>query len=153
MTSQWWSDDEQLFAVVEEALREGREVPRCFIEAGEAAFAWRTVDAELAAITFDSAADNQQLIAATRTERAALRELTFSTRELKIHLQVTDRALLGQIVPAQECEIEVRTVDRQPLLTRTDEVGWFTVQPVPIGSFRLLCRTPRGTALTDWLAV
>ena len=153
MTSRWWSDDEQLFAAVEDALREAREVPRHFIETGEAAFAWRTVDAELAAMTYDSAAD-LQLIAATRAaERAALRELTFSTRQLKIHLQVMDKALHGQIVPPQQCEIEVRTADGPPSLIRTDDDGWFTVRPIPIGSFRLHCRTATSTAITDWLAV
>jgi hypothetical protein len=153
VTSRWWSDDEQFFAAVQDALREAREVPCRFIETGEAAFAWRTVDAELAAITYDSAAGNHQPIAATRAERAALRELTFSSRELKIHLQVADNALQGQIVPPQRCEIEVRTADGPPLLIRTDDDGWFTVQPIPIGSFRLHCRIADTTALTDWLAV
>ena len=154
MTSQWWSDDEQLFAALEDALREARDVPRHFIETGKAAFAWRTVDAELAAITYDSAADNRQPIGATtRAERAALRELTFSTPRLRIHLQVTDEALHGQIVPPQQCDIEVRRANASPHLIRTDEDGWFTVRPIPIGSFRLLCRSAGCTALTDWLAV
>jgi hypothetical protein len=153
MTSQWWSDDDQLLAALDEALREAGEIPSHFVETGEATFAWHNVDAELAALTYDSAADNQQPIAAARAERAVLRELTFATQQLKIHLQVTDKGLHGQIVPPQQCEIEVRTADGPPLVVGTDEDGWFTLRPIPIGAFRLHCRAASGTALTDWLAV
>jgi hypothetical protein len=154
MPSQWWSDDDQLLAALEDALREARDVPRHFIDAGKAVYAWHNIDAELAALTYDSAAESRRPVAATRAERAALRELTLATRQLKIHIQVTDRALHGQIVPAQQAEIELRTVDRPPEVIPTDTDGWFSVQPIPIGSFRLHCRTATGiTALTDWLAI
>jgi hypothetical protein len=153
VTNRWWSDDDQLFAALDDALREAREVPGHLVEAAKASFAWHNVDAELAALTYDSAADSPRLIGTTRAERAALRELTFATPHLKIHLQVTDKALHGQIVPPQQCEIEVRTAAGPPLVTSADEDGWFTVQPIPIGSFRLQCRTASGTARTDWLAV
>jgi len=154
MTSRWWSDDDQLLAALDDALREDRDVPRHFIETGKAVYAWHNIDTELAALTYDSAAESPRPVAATRAERAALRELTLATRQLKIHLQVTDRALHGQIVPAQQAEIELRTVDRPPAVIATDNDGWFSVQPVPTGSFRLHCRTATGiTALTDWLAI
>jgi hypothetical protein len=44
---------------------------------------------------------------ATRAPRAASRELTFVSGELKIHIQVTAAALHGQVVPPQRGEIEV----------------------------------------------
>jgi hypothetical protein len=154
MTGRWSDDDEQLLAAVGEALREARDVPRHFIEAGKAAFAWHNIDAELATLTYDSAAEAFGRVAATRAERAALRELTLASSQLKIHLQVTGSALHGQIVPAQRCQLEVRTADAPATAIATDEDGWFTVQPIPIGSFRLHCRTADNiTALTDWLAV
>jgi hypothetical protein len=51
-----WNDDQQLLADLVEAVRAAGQVPERFIELGQAAFAWRGVDAELAALTFDSAA-------------------------------------------------------------------------------------------------
>lgn len=48
-----WDSDEQLVADLAEALRTEREVPDRLIEIGRAAFAWRHVDAELAALTDD----------------------------------------------------------------------------------------------------
>ena len=56
MTSQQWGDDDHLLAALGEAVRAARAVPPEFTAAGQAAFTWRTIDAELAALTFDSAA-------------------------------------------------------------------------------------------------
>ncbi|GAB3955588.1 hypothetical protein GCM10029976_098820 [Kribbella albertanoniae] len=50
-----WNDDGQLLEALRDALVTEQEVPRAFVEAGKAAFAWRTIDAELAALTYDSA--------------------------------------------------------------------------------------------------
>jgi hypothetical protein len=130
------------------------DTPDHLVEIGRAAFAWRNIDAELAALTHDSAADDRQPVTVTRAERATLRELTFATRQLKIHIQVTDKALHGQVVPTQEGRIELRRADQPPIVVTIGADGWFTVQPVPVGSFRLHCRTASGvTAVTDWLAV
>jgi hypothetical protein len=153
MRGQWWSDDDQLLAALDDALSEARDVPRQFVDAGKAAYAWHNIDAELAALTYDSADDRRPAVA-TRAERAALRDLTFATQQLKIHIQVTDKSLHGQVVPPQRSDIELRTRDQPPVVISTDDDGWFTVQPIPIGSFRLHCRTEAGTtALTDWIAV
>ncbi|MEN3361615.1 MAG: hypothetical protein V7637_5597 [Mycobacteriales bacterium] len=153
MTNRWWSDDEQFLAAVDEALWEAREIPRHFLETWKATFSWQNLDAELAALTYDSATDNT-LMTATRAERATLRELTFATAHLKIHIQVTAKALQGQIVPPQQTRLELRTADNPTTVVTTDDDGWFTLEPIPIGSFRLHCRTESGiTALTDWFAL
>src|SRR5438093_422490 len=111
MASRWWSDDDQLLAALDEALRAARAVPRGFVEAGKAAYTWRGVDAELAALTYDSALDQPRALAASRAEPAPLRALTFVSAELTVELEVTEDALLGQIVPAQPGEVEVRPAD------------------------------------------
>lgn len=153
MSDRWWSNDDELFAVLEEALREERDVPADFVEAGKAVFALHSIDAELAALVYDSLA-NALPAAATRAPRASIRELTLASRELKIHIQVTATALHGQIVPPQRGEIEVQMTNRSPQVIEIDEQGWFTVAPIPRVSFRLLCCTQAGTSvLTDWLSV
>ncbi|MGI9003881.1 MAG: hypothetical protein ACR2GH_19905 [Pseudonocardia sp.] len=154
MSAPWWSDDDELLVTLGTALREEREVPERFLEAGKAVFAWQSIDAELAALTFDSLVDAHPVAAAARAERATIRELTFASPKIKIHMQVTGTSLYGQIVPAQAGTIEVRTAEHAPQVVEVDEQGWFTVAPVPGGSFRLHCRTLSGTsALTDWLTV
>jgi hypothetical protein len=154
MASQWWSDDDRLFAELRDALRAARVVPRGFVEAGKAAYAWHGVDAELAALTYDSALDEQFLAAANRAEPAPLRALTFASPELTVELEVTDDALLGQLVPPQPGELEVRRADGSAITVPIDELGCFVVRPIPAGAFRLHCRTADGSAvLTDWITL
>jgi hypothetical protein len=153
VNDRWWNNDDELFGVLADALREERDVPAHFVEAGKAVFVWHSIDAELAALTYDSLIDALPA-AATRAPRAAIRELTFLSRELKIHIQVSATSLHGQIVPAQRGEIEVHRTDHSPQVIEIDEQGWFTIAQIPRVSFRLLCRTQGGmSALTDWLSV
>ena len=131
-----------------------RDVPRQVIEAGKAAWAWRTIDAELAALTYDSAAEPDLLTAGTRAEPASLRALTFSRDEMTIELEVTEDALVGQITPAQGGEtVVVRAGAAEAASATTDELGFFTIRPVPGQPFRLLIRTATGVAvLTGWVS-
>lgn len=151
MTRDWpdWTDDEQLYTELGEALRTADAVPGRFVEAGKAAFAWRTVDAELAQLSYDSAVDG--VPAGTRAEPAALRSLTFAASGLTIEVELTEDALLGQVVPPQPGSVELRQKDGSTMTVPVDEVGWFVVRPLPTGLFRLLVRTADGRAvLTEW---
>jgi len=53
MASQWWTDDDQLLAALADAFREARAVPGELVEAANAAYTWRNIDAELANLTRD----------------------------------------------------------------------------------------------------
>jgi hypothetical protein len=141
--------DEELLAALREALREERDVPPQFLESARAVFTWHSIDAELAALTYDSLS-----AAGTRTQHAAIRELTFVTSELTISVQVTERSLHGQVVPPQRGRLEVHVRDGSPHVLDLDEHGWFAVSPVPRTAFRLLFSTDSGArALTDWFTV
>jgi hypothetical protein len=160
-----WTDDE-LLTELGEALRAEREVPGALVEAGKALFTWRSVDAELAVLTqarltYDSFVDDAALqgselglVLQTRSETAALRSLTFAADELSIELEVTDDAILGQLVPPQPATVEVLAPDQSRVDVPVDDVGWFTIRPVPATRFRLTCRTEGGTSVvTDWISV
>jgi len=153
MTDRTW-DDDHLLAMLREALRDAESVPPEFIEAGKAAYAWRTIDLELAALTYDSALDGEALSGGTRAEPATLRSLTFTCVEMTIELEVTDDALVGQITPARAGEsVVVRVGSSEYAPVTTDEVGFFVVRPVPADPFRLLIRTSAGLAvLTGWIS-
>jgi hypothetical protein len=151
----WWSRDDTLLAALGDAIRSAEAVPSTFVGSGRAAFTWFDIDAELAALAYDSATGGRELAgAATRTEQAPLRALTFASPRLSIHLEVARDALHGQIVPEQSGEIEFRPAAGASRLIAIDEVGWFVVQPVPAGSFRLRCLAADGTAvITDWITL
>ena len=167
MLADGWDDDD-LLAALRQAVRERQAVPPEFVEAGQNAFAWRNFDAELAQLTYDSAeaaaqaaASDDDKMAAVRTgpasgraERASVRALTYTSVHLTIELEVTQDSLLGQVVPAQPATIRVQPRTGAEATLEADEIGRFSVQPIPAAPFRLHCRTAPGVdAVTGWISL
>jgi len=148
--SQWWSDDGELLAMLGEALATDRDVPHAFIQAGKAVYRPPDLDAELAALIYDS--DGEPAL--TRADTAALRALTFASSGLTVELEVTDGGLLGQVVPPEPAVVEVQVQDGTTSQVVADRLGCFTVHPVPRVPFRLRCRVgTRVDVLTGWLSL
>jgi hypothetical protein len=145
-------DDDELLAALGEAIRAREEVPEWFVETGKNAYAWHNIDAELAQLTYDSSRD-RDAVAMVRSEAASIRALTFTSTQLSIELEVTAGSLVGQIIPPQAGTLEVHTtagVASSPV----DEIGCFSVTPIPNSPFRLRCRTEDGTdVLTGWITL
>ena len=147
-----WDDDDQLLAALGEAVRAGQEVPDRFVEVGRAAFAWRDIDTELAALSHDSAVSATAGTGATRAGADEVRTLTFRAPRLTIELEFAADALLGQLVPAQVGEIEVQGRDGVLGTARADDVGFFAIRPRPSGLFRLRIRAGAGEpVVTSWV--
>jgi hypothetical protein len=139
-----------------EALRRAvtarENVPPDFVEAGKDAFAWHNIDAELAQLTYDSRDADHAL--ATRTEAASIRALTFTSGRLTIELEVTQDSLVGQIVPAQPAVVTVLPRAGSEIVLAADDIGCFSVEPIPLGQFRLRCRTSAGVeTMTGWITL
>ncbi len=151
MVTNGW-DDEELLAALRQALSSRRGVPPEFVEAGKNAFAWHNIDAELAQLTYDSIA--AEPAGHTRAESASIRALTFTSARITIELEVTEDALVGQVVPAQAATIEVQAHEQTDTQIASDEIGCFAVQPIPHGPFRLRCRAAGGIdVLTGWITL
>jgi hypothetical protein len=130
VASQHWADDDALLAALSEAVEAEYEVPRDFIEAGKAAFTWHSIDAELAALTFDSAVP--AAVAAVRAEEASPRFLTFTSADLTIELEIGADAIIAV----------------------TDEIGCFIIRPLPPSPFRLHFHSDDGiSVLTTWITL
>jgi hypothetical protein len=146
-------DDEELLAALRQALAERQAVPPEFVEAAKNAFAWHNIDAELAELTYDSSRDAEPA-RSTRAETASIRALTFTSAHLTIELEVTHDSLLGQIVPAQPGSVKVQLRDGAETTVPADEIGRFTIRPMPAGTFRLHCKTSADAdALTGWITL
>jgi hypothetical protein len=148
-------DDDELLAALGEALRAREAVPEWFVETGKNAYAWHNIDAELAQLTYDSDSDrDRDLVAAVRSETASIRALTFTSPHLRLELEVTEEALLGQVIPPRAGTLEVRTTAGVIATIAVDEIGCFAVEPIPASPFRLRCRTgPDTDVLTGWITL
>lgn len=148
-------DDEDLLAALRQAFAARHAVPPGFVQAGQNAFAWHDIDAELAQLTYDSTHRAGEAVAMRAPEEAAIRVLTFTSAQagLQIELEVQEDALAGQILPIQSAAIELqtRTGTQQPI--SADEVGCFWISPIPREDFRLRCRPVAGNAevVTVWV--
>ena len=152
MTSAGWDNDD-LLAALREALRAREAVPPEFVEAAMNAFAWHNIDSELAQLTYDSSRDPEYQ-PSLRAESASIRALTFTSVHLTIEVEVTQGSLLGQIIPAQAGVVTVQPRDGAEAELPADEIGCFTIVPVPVGPFRLRCRAVAGTdAQTGWITL
>ena len=128
MSQHWWKDDDQLLAALGEALRSERSVPAEFIRMGKTAFSCRGIDAELAAFTYDSVFDGAEAeLAGVRCEPASLHHLAFTSGELTLEIEVTDGALLGQLLPPGPGRVEIRIADGAVVTTVIGQGGGFTI--------------------------
>ena len=143
-----WDDDDELLAFLDEALRTEGEVPPDFVAAGKAAFTWRSIDAELASLVYDS----EREPALTRTQTADLRALTFASAHVTIELELTDSGLLGQVVPTAPARVDVQTTAGVTVSVTADELGCFTIREIPPEPFRLRVRVDETIdVLTTWI--
>jgi hypothetical protein len=157
-----WDRDEELLAALREALPgrpappahdppAGQAVPPEFVEAGQALYTWRNIDAELAELSYDSAQDSLAR-AGQRAGDPSVRTVTFSSAHLTIELESSAEAILGQLVPAQTGLVEIQSGPGKGTETSVDTMGFFTIQPAPGGPFRLRCQGADGVVvLTEWL--
>ena len=107
-------------------------VPERVTFAAKASLAWRTIDAELAELTYDSALDDERLSLVRGA--TAVRILTFSAGDLTVDVEVEgtdrERRLVGELAPAQRATIVVRHAQGTTEV-ETDEDGRFARRSFP----------------------
>lgn len=129
-------------------------VPPAAVAAARAAFEWRTVDAELAELVYDSWMDDRAL-AGVRSS-GGRRQLTFEAPGVTVEVEVGEGAapdLVGQIVPALGGNVELRH-EGGILTLEVDDLGRFAVRHLPAGRLSLRCNAPAASPVqTEWVAV
>ena len=139
-----FSDDDELLALLGDALREQEDVPPRVVQTGKGLFALHSLEADLAAL--DDTAP-----AGVRSAAAAVRELDLTAGEVTLHLEIGGGRLSGQVVPPQSGEVDLLAAGGRPQRLDVDELGWFAA-PAPQGEFRLLFLGAGGArALTGWI--
>jgi hypothetical protein len=135
-------------------------VPPHLLHSAAGAFTWRTVDAELAELVFDSLVQEPAVVRGTGEPRLLTFQAAALTVEVEVVAEGAARRVIGRLVPAsgqlaRPAEVEIRFGDR--LLTVTaDELGRFTATGPGAGPMRLRCRAgdDPGSALvvTEWVS-
>lgn len=145
--------DDQLLAELAEGLAQADPVPGEVTEFAKAAFAWRSMDAQLAELVFDS---SQEELTGVRSSAGA-RQLTFRAPGVEIEVVMMSeeaRRLIGQLVPPQPATVELRYKD-EVRSVQSDHLGRFTFHDVPIGPISIRCVIPDDGAetvvQTDWM--
>lgn len=148
-------EDEQLLDELRGAAGRYDPPPASVMDAARSSLTWRTIDAELAALAFDSAVDRP---APTVRSAGGPRQLTFDAPGLSIEVEVspagTRRRLVGQLTPAQAARIDVRhaggitTVD-------ADALGRFRADGISAGPVSLRCHPTAPPSaprfVTEWV--
>lgn len=152
MSSPRWSDDE-LLQELGAALQE-LPVDESVIRSAEAAFTWRTVDADL---EFLGLVAGSGLTAGTLVRGSgpgAPRTLVFRGERLSVEAEIDEDGMVGQLIPAQPGQVTLVTADGPQATTEADELGCFAFPPpVSGGALRLACRLDGGHYSTEWVTI
>lgn len=141
-----------LLAELREVAERADPIPASLLVGAKAAFAWRTIDAELAELTADSVFSGAGVRAAD-----AARLLTFEAPALEVEVEVTQvgatRRLNGQLVPAGEAAVTVRWADGS-VRVDADQLGRFAVAGVPAGAVSIeVRRSAVQPIVTSWVSI
>ncbi len=155
MTEPRWSDDDALLADLKAALAHAGPADDALLESGRGAFAWRTVDAELAALTYDSLLDDLTVVrGGTGAPTDGPRSLVFEAGDVSVELDVLPGRIVGQLVPGAPGEVVVQSRTEDLVRATADDAGLFSVEvTAPDGPVRLRCTTAAGTLVTDWVRI
>ena len=152
--------DDALMRELDGLLTRLDPVPPELLEQVRRAFCWRTMEAELAELSFDSLVDRDGALAVRAATDMEPRMLGFGAvvdgEDLSIELEVTtaggNSCLVGQIWPAGAVTADVQTGFGDTASVPVDELGRFVVEPVPQGPVRLRIRHGDRVVQTTWVS-
>lgn len=141
-------DDDRLIDQLREAVEDADPVPPHLLKGAGAAFAWRTIDDELALLRFDSALSDEVLVRAS----GASAQLSFTTAVATIDVEVVADTIVGQAVPAPTA-VELQCSDGDRLRARCDGAGQFRFDRPARGPVRLRVPYGGGAVVSEWFTV
>lgn len=151
MTTPQPDPDDQLLTELGSALRSVEPITDQELAAARGAFAWRTVDDDLALATlvFDSSIEQRPLVRGEPV--AGGRTLVFEADTVSVEVDATPDAVLGRVVPPGRAEVSLLGTEGPLRRTTADDMGSFALGAAPPGPVRFLCRTATTRLVTDWV--
>jgi hypothetical protein len=137
-------------------------VPPQLLDQVRRVFCWRSIDAELAELSFDSLVDRDLALAVRSVGDSVLepRMLGFGAvvdgADLSIELEVSSVdgqcTMFGQLSPAGTSAVGVQARDGETVDVPVDDLGCFLVRPVPRGPVRLQIQHAGRLVQTTWVS-
>jgi hypothetical protein len=154
MTSNdWFTDDDLLLEELRGALYEAGSVPQDIVTAAKAMYTMRTLDEELALLSYDSRND-PELVGVFRAEPMSVRSLVFGIGEVTLDVDVLTDTFVGQLSPPMPGSIVVETRFHPPRRAEIDEMGMFQVPMSPPGDVRFRVEPTEGEGfVTEWTRI
>lgn len=151
------SISERLYDELRTLLTLAETVPAEVVDAAKGAFSWRTIDADLAQLAFDSLVDRDDLVLRS-ADVGTRRFISFEAAEVTIEIEVATvggkRRVTGQLVPARPGGLDIRHAG-QVLNVTVDEFGRFhgDIEPGPMSLRFQLAGGGGAVVETDWVTV
>lgn len=151
MTSQAFHDDDQLLHELADALRAADPLTAALQRAGEAAFSWRTIDAELevAGLVYDSELAAGAPVRGPTTEN--YRTVLFEGRSVALQLERNGDEIVGQVVPPGPGQLTVEGTHGHSAAVDVDELGCFYLEDLPAEPIRLRWDSDAAHLVTAWM--
>jgi hypothetical protein len=145
-------EDQALLHELGEALAEAATVPPEALAAAKGAFTWRTIDADLARLTYDSAAEADAR-PVLRTS-SPTRYLTFEVGGVRIDLEISAGRIVGQIDPPSYELLTAESAGGFRICAQVDQLGCFVLDHGPSGQVRFTLQGPSAApVLSEWTAL
>jgi hypothetical protein len=150
---EWIADDDRLLEELRGALREAGPVPDDIVTAAKAVYTMRTLDEELARLSYDSMAD-PELAGTFRAEPMSVRSLVFGIGDTTLDVDVLADTFVGQLSPAVPGSIIVETRFYPPRRAEIDPMGMFSIPLCPPGDVRFRVEPTEGDVfVTEWTRI
>jgi hypothetical protein len=146
-----WTDDE-LLQELRSALQE-EPVAESVIRAAQAAFTWRTVDAELELLSLDAGDELAAGALVRGGGPGAQRSFAFQGERLSVEIEVDGAGIVGQLTPPQPGQVTLVTAEGPQATAQADEIGCFTFPPPAPGPLRLDCQLGDDHFVTEWVTI
>lgn len=143
--------DDELMAMLEDALAPEQAVPPDALAAARSAYNWRLPEDRVADLLFDSA--DYPVPAGVRGSTAGPRQISYQSDDLLIECEVGAGVLVGQLLPPTQLTLELVTAGGGRRRVDVDDRGRFVVRPLPAGPIRLHCGQEQNDVFTPWLLV
>lgn len=141
--------DDELMAMLGDAVAESTAVPDARRAAAQAAFTWRSVDEELAELLHDSALEAG---AAVRSTAAAVRTLSFARDGLTLEVEVDGDDLLVEVVGAPGATVLLQRPAAEDVAAVADAAGFARFDAVA-GSVRFTVTAGDRSLTTPWVTL